>query len=121
MTDGQRRARLGVRHALAPSARADGPAGAARAVVALHSTDPSSVHVAAWARTRDEQADAASVERALYEDRALVRLLAMRRTVFVAPVETAAVLQAACSREVAARERRKLEGFVAASAPAPGG
>ncbi len=39
----------------------------------------------------------------------------MRRTVFVAPVETAAVLQAACSREVAARERRKLEGFVAAS------
>ncbi|NEC11541.1 winged helix DNA-binding domain-containing protein, partial [Streptomyces sp. SID8014] len=57
MTDGQRRARLGVRHALAPSARADGPAGAARAVVALHSTDPSSVHVAAWARTRDEQAD----------------------------------------------------------------
>lgn len=121
MTDGQRRARLGVRHALAPSARADDPAGTARAVVALHSTDPSSVHVAAWARTRDEQADAASVERALYEDRALVRLLAMRRTVFVAPVETAAVLQAACSREVAARERRKLEGFVAASVPAPGG
>ncbi|GFH66818.1 MULTISPECIES: winged helix DNA-binding domain-containing protein [Streptomyces] len=121
MTDGQRRARLGVRHALAPSARADGPAGAARAVVALHSTDPSSVHVAAWARTRDEQADAASVEHALYEDRALVRLLAMRRTVFVAPAETAAVLQAACSREVAARERRKLEGFVAASELAPDG
>ncbi|MGN0117151.1 MAG: DNA glycosylase AlkZ-like family protein, partial [Streptomyces albidoflavus] len=43
------------------------------------------------------------------------------RTVFVAPVETAAVLQAACSREVAARERRKLEGFVAASELAPDG
>ncbi|OSC47964.1 hypothetical protein B5181_41925, partial [Streptomyces sp. 4F] len=94
MTDGQRRARLGGRHAPTPCARAGDPAGAARAVVALHSTDPSSVHVAAWARTRDEQADAASVERALYEDRSLVRLLAMRRTVFVAPVETAAVLQA---------------------------
>ncbi|MFD5024935.1 DNA glycosylase AlkZ-like family protein [Streptomyces sp. NPDC058373] len=86
MPGAERRARLGVRHALAPSARAVDPVGAARSVVALHSTDPSSVYVSAWARTRDAHADVASVQRALYEDRALIRLPAMRRTVFVTPV-----------------------------------
>ena len=32
----------------------------------------------------------------------------MRRTMFVAPGDTAAVMLAACSQDVAARERRKL-------------
>ena len=39
-------------------------------------------------------ATVAAIERALYEERTLIRLLAMRRTMFVAPVETAPVLQA---------------------------
>jgi hypothetical protein len=49
-----------------------------------------------------------AVEKALYDDRALVRLLCMRRTVFVLPVEVAPVVLAACSRGVAARERKTL-------------
>ena len=32
----------------------------------------------------------------------------MRRTVFVAPLDIASIIQAACSDAVAARERRKL-------------
>ena len=39
----ERRARLGLRHRLAPEARADGPPQVARSLVAVHSTDPSSV------------------------------------------------------------------------------
>ncbi|CAM5449315.1 hypothetical protein GCM10010329_34550 [Streptomyces spiroverticillatus] len=109
----ERRARLGVRHRLAPAARADGPVEAARSLVALHSTDPASVYVAVWARTTG--GTVADVERALYEDRSLIRLLAMRRTVFVTTPDTAPVMQAACSDAVAARERRKLLGFLAAS------
>lgn len=109
----ERRARLGVRHRLAVAARADGPVEVARDLVALHSTDPSSVYVAIWARTNG--GSVREVERALYEDRSLIRLLGMRRTVFVTPLDTAPVLQAACSYAVAARERRKLLGFLAAS------
>ncbi|MGW0606011.1 winged helix DNA-binding domain-containing protein [Streptomyces sp. NPDC002640] len=113
ITAEQRRARLGRRHLLAPGERAADPAGAARAMVALHGTDPSSVHLSVWARTAG--CGVAEVERALYDDRTLIRLLAMRRTVFVTTLDRAAVLQAACSREVAARERRKLVTLLADS------
>lgn len=47
--DGERRARLGVRHALArPVADV---LSAARAVTCLHATEPASVHLSAWARS----------------------------------------------------------------------
>jgi hypothetical protein len=111
VTVDQRRARLGQRHGL--SAPVDTPVEAADAVVALHGTDAATVFLAALARMRD--GDVASVERALYEERSLLRVLSMRRTMFVAPVETAAIMLAACSRDVAARERRKLIGYLEAA------
>ena len=52
--------------------------------------------------------DAAGVERALYDDRSLLRMLGMRRTVFVVPVELAPVVHSACTRSIAIAERRKL-------------
>ena len=42
------------------------------------------------------------MQRALYEDKTLIRLLGMRRTVFVTTLDIAPVIQAACSRAVAA-------------------
>lgn len=99
----ERRARLGVRHRLA--APGDGGlAEVAHSLVALHATDPASVFLAAWARLRDPQVR--SIERELYDERRVLRMLGMRRTMFVAPVETAPVVQAACTRAVAQRERR---------------
>lgn len=109
----ERRARLARRHRLAPEARADDPVQATRSVVALHGTDPSTVYLSAWARMT--AGDVASVERALYHDRRLVRLLGMRRTVFVVPLDTAPVVQAACARDIAARERRKLVAMLTAA------
>ena len=47
----ERRARLGVRHALAPGPRRGDVVDAARAVVGLHGTDPASTFLAALART----------------------------------------------------------------------
>jgi hypothetical protein len=109
----ERRARLAVRHRLAPAARGSSPLDATEAVVALHSTDPVTVFLSVWARTKRFRAD--DLERALYDDRSLVRMLAMRRTLWVVPRELVAVVHAGASRAVAARERRRLEGFVAAS------
>ncbi|MBM7168062.1 AlkZ family DNA glycosylase [Streptomyces sp. G44] len=113
----ERRARLALRHRLSADARADDPAEVARSLLALHGTDPSSVYVGAWARMRDGRV--ADVERALYEDRSLIRLMGMRRTVFVTPLDVAPVLQAACSRAVAARERRLVLGMLAEIGVAP--
>jgi hypothetical protein len=110
MTAAERRTRLGRRHRLAAETKASDPVQAAASVVALHGTDAASVFVSAWARMRD--GDVAAVERALYEDRSLLRVLAMRRTMFVAPVDTAACMLAGCSPDVAARERRRLVSMV---------
>src|SRR5689334_20292824 len=106
----ERRARVGLRHGL--GAPVDTPVAAADAVVALPGTDAATVFLAALARMRD--GDVAAIEHALYEERSLLRVLSMRRTMFVAPVETAAIMLAACSRDVAARERRKLIGYLEA-------
>ena len=109
----ERRARLGQRHRLAAAARAGDPLEVARSLVALHASDPSSVYLAAWARMRDGDGDVAAVESALYDRRVLIRLLGMRRTVFVTPLEVAPVILAACTRAIAARERRRLISWIA--------
>ena len=99
----ERRARLAVRHHLA--ARAATVTEAAADIIGLHGTDPASVYLAAWARTAAGQAE---VERALYTERSLVRMLGMRRTVFVVPAGLAPVIQAACTDQIAGRMRRDL-------------
>jgi Winged helix DNA-binding domain len=106
----ERRARLAVRHHLAPSSRADDVVGMVRDVIALHATDPASVYLGAWARLRDRQVDA--LDTALYDDRTLVRILGMRRTMFVLPTELAPVVLAACTKAIAAVERRKTVQFL---------
>jgi hypothetical protein len=109
----ERRARLAVRHRLFPEAHATRPVETARSLVALHSTDAATVFLSTWARTRDFEP--AHLERALYDERSLVRMLGMRRTLWVVPDDLAPVVHAACTRTVAARERRRLEQFVAQS------
>ena len=75
-------------------------------LVGLHSSDPASVYLAARARVRGFRV--AHLEAALYELRALVRVLGMRRTMFVVPRDLAAVIEAACTRALAPAERRRL-------------
>jgi hypothetical protein len=101
--DDERRARLGVRHALAAPV-ADALA-AARAVTCLHATEPASVHLAAWARSGAGRAD---VDRALYADRSIVKQLAMRRTVFAFPRELLPAVWGSASARVAEQQRRRM-------------
>ena len=109
----ERRARLGVRHRLAAAAKAATPAEAAGAVVALHSTDPASVFLSIYARTRSTAASA--IEDALYEERSLVRMLGMRRTMFVVPLDLAPVIQAACTKAIAVAWRRRYSQILKAA------
>ncbi len=100
----QRQARLVERQLLgSPVATVDE---VARALGALHATDPVTVYLSAWARSRCALAD---VDAALYERRSLLRMLGMRRTVFVIPAGLAGAVQAACTDDVAKRMRRQLE------------
>lgn len=108
----ERRRRLAVRHRLAAGTRDADVVAAAASVVALHGTDPGSTFLAAWART--EGVGVAEVERALYDDRTLVRLMAMRRTVFVVPAADVPAVLAGASDDVAREERRKLVALLAA-------
>ena len=109
----ERRARMGVRHRLHPALRATSVAEVARDLTAVHSTDPASVYLAF--RARLSNTDPPSIERALYDDREIVRTLGMRRTLFVVPRDFVAVVQAAASNAIAARERIRLLGMLAAA------
>ncbi|MFD8237069.1 winged helix DNA-binding domain-containing protein [Streptomyces sp. NPDC059696] len=104
----ERRARLALRHRLAGRARAGTPEEVADALVALHGTDPATVYLAVGARLADPAGTVRETERALYEDRHLVRMHGMRHTVFVFPTALTAVVHASTGLAVAARERASL-------------
>jgi len=104
VSDAQRRARLVERHRLAPAAGS--VVDAVESMIALHATDPVTVYLSAWARTG---CAADEVDEAVYDKRALVRMLGMRRTVFLVPADLVPVVQAACTDDVAKRLRRQLE------------
>ena len=78
-------------------------------MVVLHSTDAVTVFLSVHARADVEPGD---VEHELYEERTLVRMLGMRRTLFVVPRELVPIVYAACTRTIAVRERRRLEKMI---------
>jgi hypothetical protein len=106
----ERRARLARRHHLAPGARSGDVVEVAHDLLGLHATDPTSVFLAARARMRNARVEA--IEDALYEQRTLARMIGMRRTLFVLPAGIAPVVEAACTKAIAARERRRLIGMI---------
>lgn len=98
----ERRARLGLRHAL--STPVGGALEAARTMVALHATDPTTVFLSVLARWPEATVEA--IEDALYRERSLLRLLAMRRTMFVVPTELAGAVHHGCSVAVGEQSRK---------------
>lgn len=104
ISDEQRRTRLARRHLLAPALRSDSPVAVADALVALHATDAATVFLSVCARLRTP--NVAAVEKPLYEDVSLVRLLSMRNTLFAVSEALAPQIEASNARAVAAKERR---------------
>ena len=101
----ERRRRLAVRHHLAPSAKAADITEAACDLVGIHATDPASVYLGALARLRALTLE--DVAQALYEDRSVLKVLGMRRTMFVEPRELVPVVQAAVTDTLAKVERKR--------------
>jgi hypothetical protein len=98
---------LPARHHLGPPARlASSAQEASTDLVGFHGTDPTSVYLAAWARVREFATG--DLEGALYEDRSLLKILGMRRTMFVVSREMAGIIQAACTDAIAGGERARL-------------
>ncbi|KGN30554.1 hypothetical protein N802_06975 [Knoellia sinensis KCTC 19936] len=86
---------------------------ATHAMTALHATEAASVHLAAWARV--DGIAPADVDRALYEERSLVKQLAMRRTVFTFPTPLRPAALGGPSARVAVKERTRIIKEVGAS------
>ena len=110
ITTAERRHRLAVRHHLAPDHAAATIEAAALDQCGLHATDPTTVYLSAWARIPGLERP--TIERALYDDRTVVRMIGMRRTLFIEPVELAPVVHAACTPSIVPRERRRLEDWL---------
>lgn len=106
VSDIERRARLMGRHALGAAHRLGDPVSAAESVVCLHATEPASVYLAVAART--EGVAVVDVDRALYDDRSLVKQLAMRRTLFAFPRDLLPAVWGSAAARVTETERRKL-------------
>lgn len=113
----RRRARLGRRHHLAQPA--DDLLAVARDLCGLHSSDAASVMLAVRARVAGVQV--ADVEQALYDDRSLARILAMRRTMFVVPTEHVALFHAASTRGQVPAQRRVNLRYVTGADVVPAG
>lgn len=111
VTVAERRARLGLRH------RLDGGAADGEPIdrlvddlVVLHATDPATIYLAVAARSASATVD--DVDRALFDDRVLLRTLAMRSTLFVPSIRLAPMIELSSSIGVAAAVRKRLEGFL---------
>jgi len=110
-TAADRRARLGRRHRLAE--RGTDVTAVTEDLVVLHATDPATVYLSVAARLASPSIDA--VASALYEERSVARILAMRRTLFIVPVAHLPVVERSSTDAVAVVERQRLEGFLADS------
>src|SRR4051812_5026201 len=106
VTDDERRRRLAVRHALAPAHRVASPVAATGAMSVLHATEPATVYLSCWARCTS--VTLSDVDRALYDDRSLVKQLAMRRTLFVFPRDLLSATWPSASARVARTERAQM-------------
>jgi hypothetical protein len=101
---------MALRHGLAEPTGS--PEGAAEGMVALHSSDPVSPFLSSWSRV--EGFAPADLEAALYDRRSLVRMLGMRRTLFVVTREVAGLMNEACTKALVPAERARLIGMLEA-------
>lgn len=112
ISDDERRRRVARRHLLLPETRVDSVPAVADALLALHSSDPVTVFLSIAARTNGVSVD--DIERALYDDRTVIRHHAMRRTLWVMTPDVAEFVHAACTRKIAASERARSARIVGA-------
>ena len=110
ISDAERRRRIAVRQAVAPAHRLGSVEAVTRAMTVLHATEAATVHLAVAARS--EGLDVDDVDRALYDERSIVKQLAMRRTLFVFPRDLLPATWGSASARVATAERKRVARMV---------
>ena len=105
----ERRNRLARRHFLSAG---DSPpvTRVIAGLLGLHATDPATPYLSLWARSPGFAT--ADLDLQLYRERAAVRHLAMRRTLWLVLTEDLPMIQSAASERVADNERRRLAADV---------
>ena len=74
-------------------------------MIGLHSSDPSTVFLSIAARVPEVTVE--EIEDALYTDRTLIRILGMRRTMWVTPTEFASVMDSSSTKALVAGQRKR--------------
>ncbi len=92
-----------MRHHLASACRGSDVSTVACELVGLHATDPTSVYLGAFARVAG--ITPADIARALYDDRTLLKIVGMRRTMFATTADVAGIITSATTRAIARNER----------------
>ena len=82
------------------------PVQATTDLVVLHATDPATVYLSVLARC--PSVTVKDIARAMYDDRTVVRMLAMRRTLFLVPADLVPVVHHGASLDIAAQQRKRL-------------
>jgi hypothetical protein len=116
-TIAERRARLARRHFL--SEPASSISEAIGSLIGLHATDPATPYLSLWARLPGFTV--ADLDAALYQQRTVVKHLAMRRTLWTVRSDDLKWIQSAASDRVADNERRKLVADALKAGCAPTG
>ncbi|HXG25328.1 MAG TPA: winged helix DNA-binding domain-containing protein [Candidatus Binatia bacterium] len=107
----ERRRRIGARHALAKRRPVQELPALADDLAGIHATDPASVYLEL--RARLESLTKGDIERALYEDRSIVKLVGMRRTMFAVSPAFGGIVNAATAMDIAAGERTRMYRMLA--------
>ena len=110
-TDDHRRARIARRHGLHPDHRYDTIEATTAGMTALHATEVSTPYLSLHARMVDLTPD--DVDAALYDDRSIVRTMAMRRTLWIVTRDLLPAVSGSAGRRVADEQRRLLAKEVA--------
>ncbi|WP_405063525.1 winged helix DNA-binding domain-containing protein [Kribbella sp. NBC_01505] len=111
ITDAERRRRLAMRHGLVR--RFATIEEAVRGMTVLHATEAATVHLSLWARVAG--VTVSDIERLLYDERSVVKQLAMRRTLFVFPRDLLPAALGSASQRVAKQQRGALTKDLIAS------
>ena len=105
-TDDHRRARIARRHGLHPDHRYDSIEATTVGMTALHATEVSTPYLSLHARIGHLTVE--DVDHALYDDRSIVRTMAMRRTLWIVPRDLLPAVSGSAGRRVADEQRRLL-------------
>jgi hypothetical protein len=101
----ERRTRLGRRHFLSPGRQPDLIEMTGQ-LIGWHASDPATPYLSVWSRAHNFRT--AHLDQALYEKRSAVKLLAMRRTLWLVDAEHLPLLRATAGDRVADNEERRL-------------